>query len=306
MKDGDIKFVSGVKEQSWSIPRILVSLLIFCSLLSGNTPAQVLLKADQKPAEIQDVALDEKLNGQVDPNLTFLDENGQTVALKDYFGKGRPVVLNLVYYSCPMLCGMVLQGVVRSLKQVAYTPGQEIEVVTISFDPKENSVLAAAKKNSIMQDYSRPGSDKGWHVLVDKDGNAKKLADQIGFRYKWDEETKQFAHPSVTTILTPEGKVSRYLPGIDYQARDMRLALAEASQGKISTVVDRFMLYCYKYDPSSRSYVMAATNAMKIGGLLIMLFLGGALFLFWRREFKGQGGNRNVWEEDSKPVEPHV
>lgn len=306
MKNGDIKFVSAVKEQSWSISRILVSLLIFGGLLSGGIRAQVLLKADQKPAEIQDVALDEKLNGQVDPSLTFLDENGQTVALKDYFGKGRPVVLNLVYYSCPMLCGMVLQGVVRSLKQVAYTPGQEIEVVTISFDPKENSVLAAAKKNSIMQDYARPGSDKGWHVLVDKDGNAKKLAEQIGFRYKWDEETKQFAHPSVTTILTPEGKISRYLPGIDYQARDMRLALAEASQGKISTVVDRFMLYCYKYDPSSRSYVMAATNAMKIGGLLIMLFLGGALFLFWRREFKGQGGNRNVWEEDGKPVEPHV
>ena len=306
MKNGDIKFVSAVKEQSWSISRILVSLLIFGGLLSGGIRAQVLLKADQKPAEIQDVALDEKLNGQVDPSLTFLDENGQTVALKDYFGKGRPVVLNLVYYSCPMLCGMVLQGVVRSLKQVAYTPGQEIEVVTISFDPKENSALAVAKKNSIMQDYARPGSDKGWHVLVDKDGNAKKLADQIGFRYKWDEETKQFAHPSVTTILTPEGKISRYLPGIDYQARDMRLALAEASQGKISTVVDRFMLYCYKYDPSSRSYVMAATNAMKIGGLLIMLFLGGALFLFWRREFKGQGGNRTVWEEDGKPVEPHV
>jgi protein SCO1 len=280
----------------------LVSLIIFCAASAAQTP----LRPDEKPREIQDVTLEEKLSTQVDPNLSFIDETGQTVALKDYFGKGRPIVLNLVYYSCPMLCGMVLQGVVRSLKQVPYTPGQDIEVVTISFDPKETSVLAAAKKNTIMADYARPGSDNGWHVLVDKDGNAKKLADQIGFKYKWDDETKQFAHPSVTMILTPEGKVSRYLGGIDYAQRDMRLALTEASQGKIGTISDRFMLYCYKYDPSSRSYVMAATNTMKAGGVLIMLLLGGSLIYFWRREFKGQGGNRNQWDDEASPVEPTI
>jgi protein SCO1 len=280
----------------------LVSLIIFCAASAAQTP----LRPDEKPREIQDVTLEEKLSTQVDPNLSFIDETGQTVALKDYFGKGRPIVLNLVYYSCPMLCGMVLQGVVRSLKQVPYTPGQDIEVVTISFDPKETSVLAAAKKNTIMEDYARPGSDKGWHVLVDKDGNAKKLANQIGFKYKWDDETKQFAHPSVTMILTPEGKVSRYLGGIDYAQRDMRLALTEASQGKIGTISDRFMLYCYKYDPSSRSYVMAATNTMKVGGVLIMLLLGGSLIFFWRREFKGQGGNRNQWDDESSPVKPTI
>ncbi len=272
------------------------------SLFAVN--AQVLVNPEHKPREIQEVGLDEKLSAQVDPNLTFVDETGQTVALKDYFGKGRPVVLNLVYYSCPMLCGMVLQGVVRSLKQVPYTPGQEIEVVTVSFDPKENSALAAAKKNTIMQDYARPGSDKGWHVLVDQDGNAKKLAEQLGFRFRWDDETKQFAHPSVTMILTSEGKVSRYLNGIDYPQRDMRLALTEASQGKIGTLSDRVMLYCYKYDPSSRSYVMAATNTMKAGGVLIVLVLGLMLFFLWRREF--QGGRRNQWEEGTTPVEPNI
>ncbi|MBS1811054.1 MAG: SCO family protein [Acidobacteria bacterium] len=264
------------------------------------------VRPDEKPPEIQNVGLDEKLNTQVDPNLTFIDETGQTVALKEYFSKGRPVVLNLVYYSCPMLCGMVLQGVVSSLKKVPYTPGQEIEVVTISFDPKEDATLAASKKTSIMQDYGRPGAEKGWHVLVDKDGNAKKLADQVGFRFKWDDETKQFAHPSVTMILTPEGRMSRYLGGIDYSQRDMRLALAEASQGKIGTISDRFMLYCYKYDPSSRSYVMAATNTMKAGGVLIMLSLGLMLFFFWRREFRGRGGSRNVWEEEASSVEPNI
>ena len=291
------------KESVRGCRAVLLSWLILSGLIVAH--AQGPVRSDQMPQELNDVGLNEKLNTQVDPNLTFIDEAGQSVALKDYFGKGRPVVLNLVYYSCPLLCGMVLQGVVRSLKQVPYTPGQEIEVVTISFDPKENSALAAAKKTTIMQDYARPGSDKGWHVLVDKDGNAKKLADQIGFRFKWDDESKQFAHPSVTMVLTQEGKISRYLPGIEYPQRDMRLALTEASQGKIGTISDRFMLYCYKYDPSSRSYVMAATNTMKVGGVLIMLILGGALILFWRREFKGQGGNRNQWDEDS-PVEPTI
>lgn len=291
------QFVNGVRT-------VIGSLLIFSSLLTAG--AQGLVRSDERPREIQEVGLDEKLNTQVDPNLTFVDETGQTVALKDYFGKGRPVVLNLVYYSCPMLCGMVLQGVVASLKQVPYTAGQEIEVVTISFDPKETAALAAAKKNSIMQDYTRPGADKGWHVLVDKDGNAHKLAEQVGFRFKWDDETKQFAHPSVTMILTPEGRMSRYLPGIDYSQRDMRLALAEASQGKIGTISDRFMLYCYKYDPAARSYVMAATNTMKLGGVLIVLVLGATLLFFWRREMKGQGGNRNLWDEEPAAGEPQI
>lgn len=287
-----------------SVRTVIGSLLIFSSLLTVQ--AQGLVRSDDRPREIQEVGLDEKLNTQVDPNLTFVDETGQTVALKDYFGKGRPVVLNLVYYSCPMLCGMVLQGVVASLKQVPYTPGQEIEVVTISFDPKETAALAAAKKNSIMQDYTRPGADKGWHVLVDKDGNAQKLAAQVGFRFKWDDESKQFAHPSVTMILTPEGRMSRYLPGIDYAQRDMRLALAEASQGKIGTISDRFMLYCYKYDPAARSYVMAATTTMKLGGVLIVLVLGATLLFFWRREMKGQGGKRNLWDEEPATGEPQI
>ena len=236
-----------------------------------------MVRPDEKPREIQDVSLDEKLNTQVDPNLTFINETGQTVALKDYFGKGRPVVLNLVYYSCPMLCGMVLQGVVRSLKQVPYLPGQEIEVVTISFDPKEIPALAAAKKNTIMEDYARPGSDKGWHVLVDKDGTAKKLADQVGFRFKWDEETKQFAHPSVTMILTPDGRVSRYLNGIDYPQREMRLALTEASQGKIGSPVDQVLLYCFHYDPVSGKYGFLIMTLVRIGAILTVL----ALALFW-------------------------
>lgn len=271
--------------------------MMLAAVVPLHALSQILIKPEQKPAELKEVGLEEKLNGQIDLNLTFRDETGKVVALKDYFAKGRPVVLNLVYYSCPMLCGMVLQGVVRSLKGLPYTPGTDIEVISVSFNEKEQPELAKAKKESILQEYARPGADVGWHVLVDNQGNVKKLADQIGFSYKWDPESQQFAHPSVTTILTPEGKISRYLTGIDYEPRNMRLALTEASQGKIGTVGDRFMLYCYKYDPSSRSYVMAATRTMRLGGVLIVLLLGGALYYYWRRELKGQGGSRDSWDE---------
>lgn len=263
-----------------------------------NVAAQV--TASEKPEQIKNIGIDEKLNHQIDTSLTFLDGDGNTVALKDLLHKDRPVVLNLVYYSCPLLCGFVLQGAVRSLKEVPYTVGKDIEAITVSFDPKETPVLAKAKKESILKDYGRPEAQTGWHVLVDKDGNAKKLADQIGFKYEWSDADQQFAHASVTMILTPEGKVSRYLYGIDYEPRTLRLALTEASQGKIGTTVDKFLLFCYHYDPQARSYVLFARNVMKIGGVLVMLLMGLGLFIFWRREVKGQGGNENAWTDKSE------
>ncbi|HYE75421.1 MAG TPA: SCO family protein [Blastocatellia bacterium] len=275
-----------------------ISTILVVGLLVPTVIAQV--TASEKPDQIKNIGVDEKLNQQIDANLTFLDSDGNTVALKDYLHKDRPVVLNLVYYSCPLLCGFVLQGVVRSLKDVPYTVGKDIEVITVSFDTKETPELAKAKKESILKDYGRPEAAAGWHVLVDKDGNAKKLADQIGFKYEWSEQDQQFAHASVTMLLTPEGKVSRYLYGIDHEARTLRLALTEASQGKIGTTVDRFLLFCYHYDPQSRSYVLFARNVMKIGGVLVMLLMGTGLFIFWRREMRGQGGKENAWNDESE------
>ncbi len=232
--------------------------------------------------------LEQKLNAQVDPELTFLNEEGQVVALRDYLGKGRPVVLNLVYYGCPMLCGMVTKGVTNTLREIPWTPGREFEVVTISFDSRETPPLAKAKKEAVLVDYGRPQARAGWHFLVDKDGNAKKLADQVGFKYRWIEDQKLFAHGSVTMILTPEGKMSRYLIGISYEPRDLRLALTEASHGRIGSVVERIMLYCYHYDPEARSYVPTANKIMRIGGVVIVMLIGGMLWFFWWREFRGQ------------------
>lgn len=283
----------------------LAALVLF-GMTAPRAAAQV--TASDQPEEIREIGVDEKLNQQVDTSLTFLDGEGRTVALKDLLHKDRPVVLNLVYYSCPMLCGMVLQGALKSLKQVPYTAGKDIEVVTVSFDPKEGPTLAQAKKQNILAEYARPEAKDGWHVLVDKDGNARRLADQVGFKYKWNDADQQFAHASVTMILTPEGKVSRYLYGIDYDARTMRLALTEASEGKIGTTVDKLLLFCYHYDPLSRSYVLFATKVMKLGGVLIVLVLGATLVFFWRREARGRGGEANAWrekiEQSEKPEQP--
>jgi protein SCO1 len=273
----------------------LLGVLALTGLFAPRAAAQV--TASEQPERIRDIGIDEKLNQQVDANLTFLDGEGRTVALKDILHKDRPVVLNLVYYSCRTLCGFVLNGALNSLKKVPYTAGRDIEVVTISFDPKERPELAKGKKESILKEYGRAEAKEGWHVLVDKDGNAQRLADQVGFKYKWSDEAEDFVHASVTMILTPDGKVSRYLYGIEYDARTMRLALTEASQGKIGTTVDRLLLFCYHYDPAARSYVLFARNVMKLGGVLIMLVLGATLVFFWRREARGQGGSQNAWAE---------
>src|SRR5581483_10613871 len=245
---------------------LMLLVLVLCTSLTALAQLN-----RELPSDVQGLQVEQKLDAQIDLDLTFTNEEGQTVALRDYFGKGRPVVLNLAYYSCPMLCGMVIKGVTNTLREIPWTPGREFEVVTVSFDPRETALLAKAKKEAVMVDYGRPQAREGWHFLVDKDGNQK-----------------QFAHASVTMIATPEGKMSRYLIGIAYQPRDMRLALTEASNGKIGTIIDSFMLYCYHYDPEARSYVPMARRIMKIGGLVVVTMVGSILFFFWRREFKGQ------------------
>ena len=234
-----------------------------------------------RPAELEGVGIDEKLNQSVDLNLEFIAENGYPVKLADYFHKGRPVILNLVYYTCPMLCNLVLNGQTASLKAIPWTPGEEFEVVTVSIDPTEHFGMAREKKAVYLSNYGRPAP--GWHFLVDKDQNVKKLADQVGFRYKFDPRQNQYAHAAAIMILTPEGKISRYLYGIKFSARDLRLALTEASEGKFG-VTDRLLLLCFHYDPQARSYVLFATNVMRGGGALVVLILGFVLWRLWRRE----------------------
>lgn len=234
------------------------------------------------PQELEGVGIEEKLGAQVDPRLTFIAENGYPVEVGAYLHHGRPVILNLVYYSCPMLCSLVLNGQTSALREVPGNPGEAFEVVTISIDPGETFDLAQKKRATYLESYGRPAP--GWHFLTDRDGNAKKLAEQVGFHYRLDPRTGQYAHAAAIMVLTPEGRVSRYLYGIRFSPRDVRLALAEAGQSKAGLSVDRVLLFCFHYDPQARGYVMFATNFMRAGGALMVLALGIVLLRLWRRE----------------------
>ena len=257
-------------------------------LLAGVATLLILLLASLAhagqplPAELEGVGIDEKLGVKVDLGLTFIAENGYPVALRQYFHQGRPVILNLVYYSCPMLCTLVLNGQVSALREIPWTPGEEFEVVTISIDPAETFALARQKKEMYLTSYERPAA--GWHFLVDHDGNVKKLAEQIGFHYRYDEQGRQYAHAAAIMVLTAGGEVARYLYGVQYRPRDVRLALTEASEGKIGSAMDRVLLFCFHYDPRAKSYTLFATNIMRGGGLLVVLVLAFVLFKLWRHE----------------------
>jgi len=229
----------------------------------------------------------EKLGTQIDLNLQFTGEDGNPVALKDYFKKGKPVLLDLVYYTCPMLCSLILNGQTQTMREIPWTPGNEFEVVTISIDPRETTKIAQEKKATYLNVYGRPAS--GWHFLTDAQGadkqsNAKKLAEQLGFHYNYDERQGQYAHAAAIMILTPEGKMARYLYGVNFKPRDVRFALTEASEGRSTATIDKLLLWCYHFDPSSNSYVLFAENVMRLGGGLTILIIG---FTLWRL-FRGE------------------
>jgi protein SCO1/2 len=245
------------------------------------------------PGPLRQVGIDQKLNNQVPLDLTFVDENGQTVKLGQYFGQ-KPVILSLVYYDCPMLCTQVLNGLAGSLKALKFDVGKEFEVVTVSFDPREKPELAREKKEGYMARYGRPNAAAGWHFLTGDEASIKALAESVGFRFAWDDETKQFAHASGIMVLTPEGKVSRYFYGIEYAPRDMQLGLVEASSNKIGSPVDQILLYCYHYDPQTGKYGFAIMNAMRVLGFATFIGLALLIFILKRRE---SGRHGAAWRE---------
>lgn len=248
--------------------------------------------ADEKtPRELEGVGVTEHLGNTVDLGLEFTAEDGYQHKLGEYFGKGKPVIVNLVYFQCPMLCNLVLNGQADMMRQLAWTAGKEYEVVTISIDPAENFEMARKKKASYLASYER--QTDGWHFLADHNGNVKKLASQLGFGYRWDAQISQYAHPAVIFVLSPKGLISRYLYGVKFKPLDARLALSEASEGKTG-LSERFLLYCFHYDPVSRSYVPFARNFMRGGGVLMVLILGLVLLRLWRRERKLAHANRQM------------
>lgn len=240
---------------------------------------------------IQNVGVDQKLDAQVSPDLTFKDETGKTVRLGDYYGK-RPLLLALVYYECPGLCTMTLNGIAKSLKPLTVTPGKDFDVLTISFDPRETPELAAKKKTTYVQEYVKSSmvkhdaadAEAGWHFLTGDDANIKPLCQTVGFRYRFDEKSKQFAHASVIMVLTPQGKVSRYFYGLEYSSRDIQLGLVEAAENRIGTLTDAVTLLCYQYDPASGKYSLAILKLLRFAAVLTVLSIGGMVFFLVRHD----------------------
>ncbi|HEX7955594.1 MAG TPA: SCO family protein [Pyrinomonadaceae bacterium] len=243
---------------------------------------------------LKKVGIDQRLNEQIPLDLRFRDEAGREVRLADYFAKGRPVVLTLVYYECPMLCSQVLNGQVGAFQGLAFTPGKEFEAVTVSFDEREGPELAARKRESYLRRYRREGAGEGWHFLTGDRANIEALARAVGFRFVWDEQSQQFAHASALMVATPGGRLSHYLYGIDYSPKDLRLALVEASEGKVGSPVDALILYCYHYDPAAGRFA-PVMGVLRTAGVLTV-FGVVALLLYLRRVARRREAVR--WEEE--------
>jgi protein SCO1/2 len=257
--------------------------------------------AEKIPPELQNVGITERLGAQLDLNLSFRDENGADVKLRSVVDGRRPVALFLAYYGCPNLCNLFLNGALESLKNLQMTVGKEFQIVTVSIDPSETPRLAMKKKENYLRAYDRKEAAHGWHFWVNDrpadraalDTNAKKLAEQAGFGYRYDKEQQQYAHAAAMILLTPEGRISRYLYGIEFQPKDLRLGLVEASGRKIGSVMDHILLFCYNYNPKTKKYSLYSMNLMRASGGLTVFILAGTLGSFWRRNRKSRPEDKN-------------
>jgi protein SCO1 len=274
--------LQGSKDDGRIILRALAAVLFLSSFAFGlRASAQ---PAGVRPPVLKDVGIDQLLNNQVPLDLEFRDESGRTVKLAEYF-KDKPVVLSLVYYNCPRLCTQVLTGLLGALKGLPMTPGNEFVNLTVSFDPHEQPELAAAKKAEYLNRYNRPGAEAGWHFLTGDEASIHALTKAVGFRYIWDPVTKQYAHASGIMILTPQGKLSRYFYGIEYAPRDLRFGVIDASAGKVGSLADQIILYCYMYNPERGEYSLVVMRLLRIFAILTLATLL-ALFLYLRRKEK--------------------
>jgi protein SCO1/2 len=238
--------------------------------------------ATAKLPQFDDVTFKQRLNTQLPLATSFKDENGREVTLAKYFNGDRPVILAFVYYSCPMLCTQVMNGVSQAAKVLPFTAGRDFDVVFISFDPRDKPETAMAKKTALMNYWSMQNQSGAWHFLTGEAQQIKEVTSAAGFFYKWDETSQQFAHLSGVLVLTPEGRLSRYFYGVDYSPKELRLALVESGQGHIGSVVDELLLYCYHYDPANGRYGAVVMNLVRLGGVVTVLLIGGFILLMRR------------------------
>jgi protein SCO1/2 len=262
--------------------QILCFACIALLALSSRAGAQIV---QENPAALQGIDIEEHLGEIIPLDLVFANENGDSVKLEEFFRQNKPVLFSLVYYECPMLCTLILNGLTNGVQKMSWLPGEEFQMVSVSIDPRETPKLAAEKKIRYLKGLGKEDiPEDGWAFLVGQESQIQQLADALGFQYFYDEKQDQYAHPAAAYLLTESGKISRYLYGIEFKPNDLKLGLLEASEGKIGTTLERLILYCYQYDPDAKSYVVFAQNVMKLGGGLALVILIIFLTTLWMRE----------------------
>jgi protein SCO1/2 len=277
--------VSGQNHNSIFAGRTLLTVALLAATAWGQAMTKGIMSppANVRPPNLQNVGIEQHLDGQVPAGLAFVDDSGRAVKLGDYFGT-KPLVLNLVYYNCTMLCGEALSGLTGSMKMVKFDVGNEFDVITVSFNPQETPAIAAAKKQDYLKRYGRAGAASGWHFLTGPAESINALTKAVGFQYQYDAKSSQYAHATAIMVLTPQGRISRYFYGVDYPPKDLRMGLVEASQGKIGNAVDQVLLYCYHYDPATGKYGAIVSNILKLGAALTILILAAMLLILFRME----------------------
>ncbi|MCD6024803.1 MAG: electron transporter SenC [Fibrobacteria bacterium] len=267
---------------------MLSSALLLATLAVGPNPYPVSDTTGAMSPTLVGVGIEERLGEKVDGSLAFTDETGKSVRLGDYLAHGRPVLLNFAYFHCPMLCGLVQNGMVNGLKPLDWTPGRQYEILTVGMDWREGPAEALPVKNRLVPELGKAGSEKGWHFLTGNYKAVHALARSVGFNYNYVPDRNDFAHAAGLIFISPEGKISRYLYGIEFSPRDMRLALLDASEGKSLSLGDKLAMFCYSYDAHTQGYVLFARNFMKAGGLAVLGLLLLLLIPLWRREVRNR------------------
>jgi protein SCO1 len=274
--------VSSEKHKSIPAPGVLLAAILFATCAWAQMNNGIMSPpASTRSPRLENVGIEQRLDAQVPPDLTFRDDAGKVVRLGDYFGH-KPMILDLVYYNCTMLCGEALAGLASAMRLVKFDVGNEFDVITVSFDPRETPEMAAAKKKDYVARYGRPNAAAGWHFLTGQAESINALTKAVGFQYQYDAKTNQYAHATAIMVLTPQGRISRYFYGVDFPPKDLRMGLVEASQGKIGNAVDAVLLYCYHYNPETGKYGAIVGNILRLAAAATTLMLGTFLFILWR------------------------
>jgi protein SCO1 len=294
IKVGEASSISPLQRTGLRIPApywriVRLGFIAFVLTMFSNSA----LSQSQLPEGLRNVGIDQRLNEQLPLDIEFRNEEGRLVTLGEFF-HDKPVVLSLVYHECPMLCNEVLEGMLRAFRVLRFDVGKEFQVLTVSFNPREDAALARSAKESYLRRYKREGAAQGWHFLTGDQTSIDRITKAVGFRYRYDAQKNQYAHAGGIMVLTPEGRLSRYFYGIEFAPKDLRLGLVEASENKIGSIVDQVLLFCYHYDPVTGKYGLVILTTMRIAGVLFVLGLGAYVFVMLRRERAFHGNVRTA------------